>query len=232
MTRNESHRYLTMVLKALRPHVDVIHLYDDRSSDDTVELAQDLGAVCSVRLPGLPSFADNEAAFREAGWRDFERVCVPVPADWILAVDADELLVAPQGLGAAIDAAGPVGAVSLAIPEVFAVADGVPMIRVDGYWRGLEAPRLFTYLEGGQFRPPPQVACGAVPSYVNQGVQSREAAGVTLLHLGYLDPDDRAGKFRRYAGLPGHSKAHINSILRPPTLMVWPGGPINVWRGR
>jgi hypothetical protein len=150
----------------------------------------------------------------------------------VLCLDADEVLVAPEGLLPTIEAADACTSVVIPIPEVFGLADGGGvLVRVDGFWAGLAQPRLIRFRHGGSFRNL-AMACGSVPQWPNVDVQSTANDGVQLLHLGYLDPMDRHDKHNRYAERPGHSAAHVSSILTSPTLAPWAGPPVDIWRGR
>jgi glycosyltransferase involved in cell wall biosynthesis len=233
VARNEAGRYLDTVLAALSPFVHEIHIYDDLSTDDTPQLATGgYGARVTRRPPTVPAFLAHEGEFRQAAWRAFEEELRPCGDDWVLCLDADEVLVAPDGLLPAINAAGPCSSVVIPIPEVFGLADdGTVLIRTDGFWRRLEAPRLIRYREGGLFRHA-EMGCGSTPTYPNVDVQSMENKGVQLLHLGYLDGQDRIDKHNRYAGRTGHSAAHVSSILTAPTLQAWQGPEVSIWRGR
>jgi len=232
VTRNEEYRYLDCVLAAARRFVDVIHVHDDLSTDDTRGLAMIGGTVVTMRDVDEPAFASDEGAFRQAAWTAFERSCGPAVGDWVLALDADELLVGGIGLPSAIREAAAIGAkaVNLPIPEVFRLDDdGTAFVRTDGAWRGQEAPRLFSYLRGGRFRQV-TMACGSTPTYVDDGLVLAENYRVELAHLGYATVEDRQDKFRRYYGQPGHSMAHVASILTQPTLE--PYHQVPAWRGR
>ena len=232
--RNEADRYLQCVFAALLPHVDVLHVYDDLSTDGGDRMAAEAGAVVTRRMPLVRTFADHEGAFRQAAWDAFVEAVRPCPGDWVLTIDADEVLIAPQGLGAAIDAALSEGAaaVQIPIPEAFERDDdGGVLIRTDGYWKGLRAPRLFLFRDGGAFRRA-VVGCGSTPTYVHADPPAAGSAGLHLLHLGYLDAGDRQEKHDRYSGRPGHSAAHVASILTRPTLVRWNGPRVDVWRGR
>lgn len=241
VVRNEAQRYLEVVLTALVPHVDEVHVYDDLSSDDTVAMALANGARVTRRPPLVPSWAMDEGGFRQGAWWAMEEEMRPCPGDWILAIDADEILIVPNdGLTPAIAGAADQGAcaVVVPIPEVFELVPAahhfryaLPMLRVDGFWKDLSAPRLVAYQEGGTFKRQ-RLACGPVPQYAVKGPQLTDAHGVELLHLGYADPQDRRDKYQRYAGEPGHSSAHIDSILKTPWLVPWEGGTLAIWRGR
>jgi glycosyltransferase involved in cell wall biosynthesis len=232
VARNEADRYLDAVLAALR--VDAIHLYDDGSTDDTVAIAQARGAVVSSRRLEVPAFMEDEGAFRQAAWHAMVDAIQPSAGDWVLTLDCDELVVAKGEPAWAMEAAvltaleaGAVG-VRLPIPEIWELG-GKPRQRLDGFWAGLSAPRLFAYRPGGRFRS--GLACGSVPTYVTGGYISPDNCGLTIAHLGYADAEDRLQKYRRYAGLPCHNPSHISSICAPPRLgeVDFPLPP--VWRG-
>lgn len=233
VVRDEADRYLQCVLSTLKPHVDVIHVHDDQSTDTTIALAFAAGAVCTARDPDETSFAADEGTFRQAAWEAFEVACKPTVGDWVLALDADELLIGGERLATAIAAAEAASAkaVSLRIPEVFRLdEDGEAFVRTDGLWKGLAAPRLFAYLPGGLFRQD-TMACGSCPTYAAKGlvVTNTDALGVELAHLGYADPADRLEKFQRYYNRSGHSMAHVASILVAPALE--PYRRLAAWKG-
>ncbi len=235
VTRNEEGRYLDACLTHAMSYLGGLAVYDDRSDDDTVELAEKHGAVVRIRPDVAPSFLEHEGLFRQRAWWWFEAALEPDPGDWVLALDADELLVDPDPL---VFLESKSTYALLHIPEVFGAdlgAGGVyenPQIRVDGFWASNVHPRLFRYERGGTFKNK-VMACGAVPTYVTDpGSVPPAGRGGSLLHLGYMVDADRRVKYERYSGLEhGHSNAHIESILRPPTLQPWLGPWPEVWRG-
>lgn len=220
VARNEADRYLASALACIP--TDLIHLYDDCSTDDTVAVAEARGAVVRSRPAGVPSFLEHEGAFRQAAWDSMVATMDPHVGDWVLALDCDELVVADHGdvAGAvqkAIGAAQEGGAlgVRLPIPEIWDLDE--PRLRLDGFWARLSAPRLFAYWPGGRFRPE-AMGCGSTPSYVTEGYLSPHTYGLAIAHLGYAHADDRSAKYRRYAGRPGHNPVHIDSIRTPARL--------------
>lgn len=234
VARNEGARYLDAVLSALpTPYA---HLYDDRSTDDTVGIAQRYGVVVGSREAGEPTFLEDEGAFRQAAWDSFESWLMPQAGDWVLAIDCDEMLVADGDVAASLDEAIGVAeridavGVDLPIPEVWEFINGEPWQRLDGYWAMLSAPRLFAYRPGGRFAGR-AMACGSVPTYVTMGQVSSNACGLALAHLGYVDPQDRIEKYNRYNGVAGHGSAHVASIRSAAQLgsVTWSLPP--VWRG-
>ena len=217
VARNEADRYLASVLAALP--TEHVHLYDDQSTDATVAVAEAAGAQVKVRPHRVPAFMEHEGAFRQAAWNSMVDTLRPEAGDWVLALDCDEFVVAeggdvPGAIQEAILAAQEAGnvGVRLPIPEVWKLDDRGPWQRVDGYWAGLRAPRLFAYRMAGEFAQA-RLGCGSVPLYAVEGHLSRHTYGLAIAHLGYVDPSDRAHKYRRYAGRPGHSPKHISSIL-------------------
>lgn len=232
---NEADRYLDAVLSSLP--TDSIHVFDDRSTDDTVEMARDHGAVVTVREEWEAGFLDDEGEFRQSAWEAFKKELQPKSGDWVLAIDCDEFLVAPGDSDLALaeltasDIALKVGVVNLLIHEVFEVRADGPCIRKDGYWGDISAPRLFRYRWGGRFADK-KMGCGSAPTYTLG--RSLDSPGLALAHYGYAERDDRRTKYDRYAGMTdhGHNPAHIQSILGTPR--VEPLGmpaPV-VWRGR
>lgn len=234
VAKNEADRYLDAALAALP--TELVHVYDDCSTDATVEVARNHGALVGTRGPSEPSFMDHEGMFRQAAWRSFESHLLPQLGDWVLAMDCDEFVVCGGDVGASIDWAIAVAhelgaiAVDLPIPEIWDLADGQAWQRLDGYWGMLSAPRLFAYRPGGRFVDQ-AMACGSVPTYVREGFVSQQTCGLAIAHLGYLDPADRATKYQRYSGVRGHSSSHVKSICQTAQLGVVDWKMPAVWRG-
>lgn len=227
VARNEQHRYLASMLAKAMPLVDRLFLLDDRSEDDTAELALAMGCDVWVREPDAPSFLEHEGRFRQSAWESFEAACDPQPGDWVMALDADEAIVGANlvetlryQLPKAAAAQGVTG-LRLRVAEVFHVHDSQPLVRVDGLWDQISGVRLFAFAPGGSFLDR-QMGCGSAPGYVMNGPIA-DTVAVAIMHFGYLDPDDRLEKYERYAGRPGHNEAHVASILQPPALRPWTG---------
>lgn len=245
--KDEADRYLQACLSWLKPMVDGIFVYDDRSTDDTVELAASMGASVAVRSDQGTSFLEHEGRFRGECWQAFERFMKPEHnVDWVLAIDADEFLVDADGrmdqgpggvlgtLRATCISTYNAASVILPIPEVFMILDtGRPLVRKDGYWGSIRGTRLFRYFEGGKFQDKP-MGCGSEPHYVGMGRKTDVNNGLNLMHYGYADEADRVAKYQRYSALleHGHDARHIQSILQVPSLDNWSGMIPKVWRGK
>lgn len=227
VVRDEAHRYLDSVLAWLVRNVTpYVAVYDDGSSDDTVAMARDYGCIVGVRT-GIPAFLEDESMVREAAWRHLETVLKPQPGEWVLAIDADEFLVADTGteadaILAVLARADSEQADAVMTPrhEVFGFDDEfTPMVRTDGWWASIVDHRLVRWTAGGSFNRQ-ALAGGSLPNYVRRSVVDRRLA---ILHVGYARAADRRDRHARYLGRDGHGRDHIDSILTPPTLQRWAG---------
>lgn len=222
VTKDEGSRYLGPVLRRLQSLVDEVFVFDDRSEDDTVGIASKEGAHVHVREVDRPSFLENESAFRLNGQRAFEKALGPKQGDWILCLDADEMLSFEDREREVLEQLTEAGRpVKFRVAEAFDLVNGQPFIRVDGYWRDITAVRYYPWKPAGQF-PDRRMACGSVPTYAMEGVS--QVTNPTILHYGYATAEDRIKKYARYIAGSGHNSKHIDSILRHPTLVAWEGG--------
>lgn len=224
VVRNEAHRFLNRFLAAVNKWADVVHVYDDQSTDDTCQIAQAHDCWVSRRPQGIPSFLDHEGIFRQEAWSMMEHAVEPRTGQWVMCIDADEFLSAHHGRSvrdvfeAAVIEAEQRNANGLEfwVPEVW--EQGPPlMIRTDGFWGTQFGVRAVKYSPGMKFKDR-SMACGQTPR-VRSAVRTQD---LSLLHFGYTTQSDREAKHRRYSVLPGHSERHINSILAEPDLHEWP----------
>lgn len=238
--RNEASRYLDCCLSWNSSIVDAVHVYDDASTDDSMQIAMAHGCTVTRRPDDVPSLLVHEGKFRDAAWRAFERALEPEEGDWVLGFDADEFVVSAKDEVDSLywachqaDATGVTG-LMLPIPEVFATHDSGdfmthPQIRLDGYWGRIQGLRLFRWERGGHFRDV-DLGGGSAPTYAEDGFLE-ESASLWLMHYGYAHPDDRHEKYNRYLTKPGHAPTHVASIVQQPVLQMWTGPHINVYRG-
>lgn len=226
--KNEAGRYLAESLAWHAEFCDEIHVYDDRSTDDTVEIAEDAGAIVTVRPERMPSFLTHEGNFRQAAWKDFQSKVDATYDDWVLAFDADEFLATPNeserdALERLVQMSRVEKAISwkLRVDEIFGVdEEGTPLRRTDGYWSNISAVRFFKYRPVSQFANRP-MASGSVPTYALLDPADATNMPVGILHYGYVRPEDRDAKYQRYTSVlrNGHSSAHVKSIVMEPTLV-------------
>lgn len=230
VVKNEEDRYLEKCLEWNTRFFDALFVYDDQSTDNTVEIAEKFGTVV-VRDDDVPSFIEHEGRFRQAAWRAMRSHMNPGSDDFILSFDADEFLVADsEDVRAAIDqsvnALRPMhSGVLINFKEVFNIADdGTLMYRTDGFWNRINGSRLFRFVPDDAFRDVP-MGCGSEPLYVSRGKHSEALGGLRFLHLGYAKKDDRIAKHKRYSSLAdsGHNNQHVASIVKHSQLSVWHG---------
>lgn len=226
VTKNEANNYLPRMLEDLVSKVDGVAVYDDCSEDDTVDIAKQFGCSVTVRESHIPTFDTHEGQFRQAAW-DWSAWALDLePHDWLLAIDADEWFLSEQGNVGFLDRLHifldsiPDHYTSVLIQkyEVFAINDGVPWIRTDGYWGRMIGTRLARWLPGGKFTDK-KMGSGCEPTYAPTQ-PFRRAGGFYLLHYGYSTVAAQRAKHLRYSTFPdhGHSQSHINSIVGPAQL--------------
>lgn len=236
VTKNECDRYLQACLKWNVPMFDSMLVYDDGSSDDTLNVVGSVGRIHYTQRPdGVPTFLEHEGRFRQDAILAMEELFHPEDGDWIFVIDADEFLVVdgdPAGLRAAAVAAerADCKSVQIRVPELWSIDP--PMERIDGFWGSIRCTRFYKWQPGGQIRDVP-MGSGAEPSYVANSKIYTKARNIHLLHAGYAHPDDVATKYERYSSLAnnGHADSHIQSIPANPVLKQWKGEMPPVWRG-
>lgn len=209
VVRNEADRYLHECLAWTAQYVDHIHVYDDKSTDGTPFIADMVGAEVHVRPPDAPSFMDNESEFRQAAWESMQAK----EGDWILCLDADEFLTSsPRPYAQDLSKV-------FRVDEVWEIVDGIPKIRIDGYWDQITAARLVPWTNESQFNKQ-KMGCGSLPEIFSKSTfETLEEP--RILHYGYATQADKEAKYRRYKGLSGHNPRHIESILKPGELKYY-----------
>jgi glycosyltransferase involved in cell wall biosynthesis len=222
VVKNEADRYLSSCLANNQEYFDDIFVYDDQSTDSTVETCKKFNCVTISRQDSHPSFLEDEGAFRYNAWREFERAMKPAENDWIFAFDADEFIIGEPGdLRKAVRSATMTGPIGIIIPfnEIFHIApDGHLWERTDGFWGSIQGPRLFKYKRNSLWRDK-KMGCGSEPEHIQRGPLTNQNLGIKVLHLGYAAEKDRIDKYERYSAIEhGHSDKHIQSIPAPPKL--------------
>lgn len=234
VTKNEGSRYLP---KFIEHHnfFNNVFVYDDRSEDNTVELAKSQNWNVVVRQEDEPSFIEHEGKFRFNSWKHFEETMQPKEEDWILSIDADEFLITDTNLTIEealineIDKAESLNFHSIKMfrREVWKMDASGCHLRVDGFWKNDILFRLFKYRPDAQWSKKP-MGCGSAPTYVGHSGQLTE--DLTVLHFGYTNQEDRQTRYDRYTSLVdhGHNDQHIKSIIVNPTLKKY-SGPLPEW---
>lgn len=196
--KNEA-RWITEVIAALHPVCERIFVMDDHSTDGTVDLAEQAGAVVwPTPFDGMDEARDKSAFVRQIA--RFEP-----GATWCLCVDGDEILdrKGPEEIRNSI-ASGQMDAYTLRIVYLW---DRRDQIRVDGVYGRFARPSLFrlagdlSFLRTGAHK---NLHCSSVPA---RYIGHCGACPATLLHLGYMEKEDRIRKFAFYNAIDPHNSA-------------------------
>lgn len=219
VTRNEASRFLERSLASLSRICSDVAVFDDASTDQTIDIASAAGARVDTRDADEVAFAGHEGHFRNLAWKWMEEALKPEEGDWILSLDADEI--------ALVDDADALyrhlvhtdsEALTVRIHELWKL--NPPMERTDGFWGTITGARLYRWRPGASI-PLRDMASGSIPEV------ARTALGTTttlrIAHLGYVRQEDRVAKHSRYANRRGHSPTHVASILKRPTLQPLDG---------
>lgn len=222
IVRNEADRHLEKTLRCARDVLDLVPgllvVTDDCSDDATVEMCLAHGAAVHQNL--RPTFCLSESAARQANY-DFVSGFAR-NGDWILALDGDETISSPHDLVQVMEYS-PYPVIGLPLLEFWEPTQ----YRVDGFWVGTHATRLYKWEPFGVFQDQ-EMGGGSEPLYVKEHVQDGQwlrQDQVELHHWGYLRPEERPLKRAFYEAKlnNGHNNDHVASITSKPTLRNYPG---------
>lgn len=229
LSKNEGgpDRYLKRVLENSLSFADKVLLLDDDSTDNTREIALDLGVSVSKRPAGSPAWGKESSARAELwAWAAKE-----AKDGWVLVQDADMVLHGdPRPLCQTWDLN------AWAIP-LFDLWDSETTARVDGPWAGgprIARPWLFRPSQGGDlplsFGPPDAIGRKAwTPQWQDRGIHVGHCPAnfqlrcgvvppdIYWLHYAYLKPEHRKAKHQQYLSvkdqLSPFELQHAESIL-------------------
>ena len=226
VVKNERGRYLQQVLEWNSSFLDSMFIYDDDSFDGSRLLAEQLGCYAVKKESTVPSFSEDEVAFRRAALKAMQATVDMAMDDWIYVFDADEFLVSTsptvmEGLRDAIDNAEQreLSAIELSFKEIFHIDQLGVWYREDGFWDTIKHVRLFKHKFANLF----------FYDSVAKVITNRYCAdNLTMLHFGYATYQDRVVKHERYSATTNHNPKHVASILKPTAVLKrWDGmGPL------
>ncbi len=221
IVHNEADRYLGLVLNSLETYCDAICILDDGSTDATPEICARRPRTRVVRNP-RSIFWDNESALRTQLWQ----LVLEAQPDWILAIDADEVLeasFAPNRDRYLEQDQHPLIGVQL-----YPLWGSATHYRVDKLWNpvGRYTPMFVRHHPGFPYRwRPRRLHCGRIPTNVPGPVWQ---SGLRARHFGYANPADHRRKHDLYLRHDPHGMfcalSHYQSILDPPSqvrLLPW-----------
>ncbi len=210
LVRNEADRYLREVLAELALYCDAIVVLDDGSTDDTPAVCAACERVVLHRNP-VSTFLEDESALCSELWR----LAVEDEPDWILAIDADEVL--EERFRRERDA--------LLAQEAYDVVAFVrhdfwtpSHYRVDGVFAPSHKKMLVRHRPGFPYRwDGRRTQAERIPANLDGPVLWSD---IRLKHYGYATPGDRLRKHARaVATLPGWDHSAI--LSEDPVLAEW-----------
>jgi len=226
IVKNEAGRYLNQMLNSLKGHIDEAVIIDDGSSDNTIKM-------CKEILAGIPlhiiqnekSMFANEVNLREKQWNE----TIKTNPDWILNLDADEILEASfwDNAQKLIDNKN-YDFYSFRLYDMW----NETRYREDEYWNAHNSyrPFLMRYQPSFNYKwnETPQ-HCGRFP--INTFSFPKATSEFRVKHLGWATQEDRAEKYKRYQILDPDAiygiKEQYDSIMdASPNLIKWEMGEI------
>lgn len=221
IVKNEGKRYLNRVLHSLRGHIDAAVIIDDGSTDNTVE-------ICKKNLHGIPlhiiqnkeSLFACETELRKKQWSE----TVKTNPDWILNLDADEIL--EEGFWGNAQELINKGDYDFYCFRLYDMWNKTHY-REDKYWNAHSVYRPFLMRYQPNFNyvwnEAPQ-HCGRFP--VNTFSFPKATSEFRLKHFGWALLEDRAEKYKRYKLLDPNAiygiKEQYDSIMDTnPNLVEW-----------
>lgn len=221
VVKNEVGRYLSRVLKGLAGHIDEAVIIDDASADRTAEICKQLLADVPLHLvKNKTSKFSDEISLRKQQWEE----TIKTNPDWILNLDADELL--EDGFWEAAQAFLEDETIERCDFRLYDMWSET-QYREDAFWSAHKTSRTFLLRYRADFayewNETPQ-HCGRFPANCDSFVKAGEE--FRIRHYGWARKVDRAEKYRRYQRLdPGAVYGvggQYDSILdTAPTLIDW-----------
>lgn len=199
--KNEA-RWIAESIESLLPLCDRIVVFDDHSTDNTVEVCRKFEQVTVWES----AFNDLEEA-RDKTWL-VDRATELYPTDWVFMLDGDEVLEAygPDKIRRHIANAPGVRVLSFHVPYYW---NDTEHVRIDGsfgkFVRG-SAFRVSDLPMGGKIFSNNLYAkhglhCGCIPASL-LGCQTNPL-NVALWHYGYMDAETRRRKYEFYTSVDG-----------------------------
>lgn len=187
--KNEA-RWIAQVLRSLQPLCHHIYVMDDHSDDHTAGICATEGA--AVFYSPFKGFDET----RDKNWLMIEVLKREIP-DWIVMIDGDEIL-AEGSHAAIIKHIRMIGhKVNALTFEVLYLWNDMQHVRTDLRTFCRRRASMFKPTAGALFASPYPthgLHCGNVP----HGYSAAPVEGARLLHLGYMNREDRLRKWEWY----------------------------------
>lgn len=207
---------------------DGVIVFDDNSSDGTVDIAGTFPRVEVVKTPFTTFDEARDKAF-------LLRMAFVRNARWIICLDGDEVFT-PSAAAEARDIIK-LGAGGVYFFRMAYLWDSPDQERCDGIYANIECPRLFSIFDqhyasaedisyrstdhGGNLH------CGSIPT---QYKSRRRNASAAIKHYGYMHAADRERKHAWYNALDleggRHREGNYDHVLGKPS--KWAPGPVEL----
>lgn len=218
--RNEAGRKLKECIEEANHYIDLAVIIDDNSSDNSVEICQQILGDKLILIHNDRSKFSNEVTLRKQQWEE----TIKTNPDWILNIDADQIFEIKMR-----DEINNLINQDQIDVFYFRLYDfwNETHYRDDHYWCGHKSytPFLIRYRKDfvQRWRETPQ-HCGRFPQSCMELPGACNA--MRIKHYGWANVEDRAAKYYRYMQLdPGGKygwQAQYDSILDPnPNLVEW-----------
>lgn len=198
--RNES-RWIAKVIESALALCSELYIMDDHSTDGTPDICS---AYPQVRLYVSPFSTFNES--RDKNWL-YDQLTAAVDADWVLAIDGDEVLErqGPTIIRETIAQYPNQAAFKLKIAFLW---NSENTVRVDRIYNFFYRPSLFKpFNPGHRFLTTPfgrngaNLHCSSVPQRLVHEAHIGSLCHARLLHYGYLHRADRIRKYDWYTSI-------------------------------
>jgi glycosyltransferase involved in cell wall biosynthesis len=186
--KNEA-RWIRSVLESALKVCERVYVLDDHSTDGTFDICQQF----QDRVLIYSSSFHNLDEARDKNWI-LEVIRLGTKAEWVLAIDGDELLMDHAALVATVNR----GLANCYAMRVLYLWDRANQVRTDGVYGHFWRPSLFRLRAKGGFEASGNGGnfhCGNVPADLSRNSLRSE---VRLLHFGYMNATDRRRKFDWY----------------------------------
>lgn len=211
---DEASRHLAKALRHAHAWADQLIVYGDAPDPDTEAL--------------IATFADHWQIGEESLYETGEHLVrnplfemadeLLETGDIVACLDADEVLHAtPERVRQVLSGLEHDPRESFNVHILHLWDEAGTLHRVDGAWQPSIGPRIYRHRPGYRLAPLYESAwvCPGLPPAL---LRESSPPILELLHWSYARAEDRAPKHERYTRLPGHSVAHVDSILTTPTL--------------
>ena len=229
IVRNELHRYLEACIGHLLEFCDEVRILDDGSTDGWQEALHGVWGKDGRRvLAKLRARGGDEPFLTHAAARnELLQFTLDGWPSHVLSIDADEFVSDGQLVRQACATSGV--AWSLEMCEVWEACEERLCVREDGRWGAHPVAMLWKPDMANRKQLVIRdrgTATGRTPDF--QPRVPAAPTGAAVFHFGWARESERAARFERYRGVnDGHARAHVQSIMWPPSRVrlegwAWP----------